>query len=250
MFPIINIGPLAIQAQGFILLIGFFFGIQLMMHFGKSEKINVSKIESMIYWSLLAGIFGARIGFVLKYLSVFINEPLSIFSLSPTMLENSFGVLVGIITALIYAQKKEFLNWQTLDTLSIFLSILVPAWFLALFAAGKMIGIPGDVPWAVNISGLYRHPTQLYLFVLILLLLIVFLVTTRGFKRSLTSKQGIIGLSFISWISLSLLLVQPFIENSPVIFDRIHSMQIFYWLILATIFYIIHFLLYKSKNNY
>ena len=249
MFPVINIGPLAIQAQGLILIIGFLFGIQLMNQFNKSESTNASTMENMIYWSLIAGIIAARLGFVLIHISVFLKDPLSIFSLSTTMLDNSFGTLVGVITALIYAQKKEILNWKTLDAIAIFLSVLAPAWFLSLYASGKMNGIPTNVSWAVNLAGQNRHPTQLYLFGSSLVFVIVILVITQIFERNLPQKQGIIGLSFLSWLCFSLLIIQPYFENSPIILNRIHSMQLFYWSILALSFYLMHLLLNKNYGD-
>ena len=66
MFPIINIGPLAIQAAAFILLLSFFIGSFLTGKFSTNLGTHTEAIENGILIALIAGIIGARQGSCLK----------------------------------------------------------------------------------------------------------------------------------------------------------------------------------------
>jgi phosphatidylglycerol---prolipoprotein diacylglyceryl transferase len=189
MFPIINIGPLAIQAAGLILLLSFFFGSWLAARFSAGLGTNTDAIENSILIGLIAGLLGARIGFLLRNPAVFVNNPLSLVSLTPSMLDTSFGVLVGVLTALILAQKKHLPLWPTLDALTPFFLLIFAGIHLANYANGDAFGIPTELPWGIQLWNATRHPVQLYALILAgvvftWLILHTRLLKTTGFQRS------------------------------------------------------------------
>lgn len=192
MFPIINIGPLALQAAGLILLLSFFFGVWLTGKFASGLGTNLDAIENSLLIGLIAGILGARIGFLLQNPNIFIANPLSLLSLTPSMLDASFGVLVGILTAFILAQKKNLPLWPTLDTLTPFLILIFAGIHLANYANGNAYGIPTDLPWGVELWNAVRHPVQLYALSLAGVLLIWLLVHSRYFKSTGFIRSGVL----------------------------------------------------------
>ena len=162
MFPIINIGPFAIQAAGFIQLLSLSIGLALTKKFANATGTNGEVIENSILIGLVAGLIGARIGFLLQNTSVFLNNPLSIFALTPAMLEINFGLLIGILAVIIIAQKHNLPLWPTLDTLSPLVVLLIAGLHLANFATGDAYGLPTDLPWGINLWEAIRHPVQIY----------------------------------------------------------------------------------------
>jgi phosphatidylglycerol---prolipoprotein diacylglyceryl transferase len=189
MFPIINIGPLAIQAAGLILLLSFFTGSWLAAKFSAGLGTNTDVIENAILVGLIAGLLGARIGFLLKNPGVFVNNPLSLVSLTPSMLDVSFGILVGVLTALVIAQKKYLPLWPTLDVLTPFFLLIFAGVHLANYANGAGFGISTDLPWGIQLWNATRHPVQLYALLLagVLFAWLIWhtrLLKTTGFNRS------------------------------------------------------------------
>ena len=204
MFPIINIGPLAIQAAGLILLFSFFLGTWLSGKFASGLTTNADALENSILFGLITGILGARIGFMLIYPEVLISNPLNLVSLTPSMLDASFGVLVGILTALIIAQKKHLPLWPTLDTLTPFFILIFAGIHLANYANGEAFGLPTQLPWGIQLWNTVRHPVQRYALILAAALFTWLLAHTRLFTSTGFMHSGVLfnlviaGLGFIT----------------------------------------------------
>jgi prolipoprotein diacylglyceryltransferase len=192
MFPIINIGPLAIQAAGLILLLSFFIGSWFAARFSNGLGTNTDVIENSILIGLVAGLLGARIGFLLKNPMVFMDNPLSLVSLTPSMLDASFGVLVGVLSALILAQKKNLPLWPTLDALTTFFLLIFAGIHLADYANGNNFGMPTNLPWGIQLWNATRHPVQLYVLLLAGVLFAWLVMHTRLLKTTGFQRSGVL----------------------------------------------------------
>lgn len=196
MFPVIDLGPLAIQAPGLILLLSLWLGTWLTGKFAAAIGTNGDAIENSVLFGLIAGILGARIGFMAQNPSVFLSNPLSLISLTPSMLNTGFGLLVGGLTAYILAQKKHLPLWPTLDTLSPLVILMFVGVHLANFANGNAFGLPASLPWAIDLWNAMRHPVQLYAVILGALLTLWTLFHTKGFNTTGFMRSGMmIGLT-------------------------------------------------------
>lgn len=213
MFPIINIGPLAIQAAGLILLLSFFIGSWLAARFSAGLGTNTDVIENSILIGLVTGLLGARIGFLLKNLAVFVNNPLSLVSLTPSMLDASFGVLVGVLTALILAQKQHLPLWPTLDALTPFFLLIFAGVHLANYANGDAFGIPTELPWGIQLWNATRHPVQLYALLLAGSLFAWLLVQTRLFKTTGFPRCGVLFSTILGGMAVITLFVRAFLAE-------------------------------------
>jgi prolipoprotein diacylglyceryltransferase len=117
MYPILQIGPLAIQLPGLLLLAGLWIGTQIAERESARHKLDPGLISNMIFIALAAGIVGARLGYALKYFDLYLSEPLNLLALNPNTLSAMEGIVVGLIAATIYAQRKASLKrrciWRT-----------------------------------------------------------------------------------------------------------------------------------------
>ena len=85
MFPVIDLGPFAIQAPGLILILAFLLGTWLISRLSQALGTNGDAIENSLLIGLVLGIFSARIGFFLQNPTLLTDNPLSLLSLTPTM---------------------------------------------------------------------------------------------------------------------------------------------------------------------
>lgn len=225
MFPIINIGPVALQAAGFILLLSFFIGTWLTGKMAENVGTNAQSIENSILFGLIAGILGARIGFMLINPSVFLNNPLSLLSLTPSMLDASFGVLVGILTAVILAQKKHLPLWPTLDTMTPLILLIFIGINLANYANGNAYGIPTEQPWGIQLWNAVRHPVQLYAALLGTALLIGLGIKTRWLQSTGFMQSGFLFDLVLSCIAIITLFTRAF-SAERIILGRLDFYQL------------------------
>lgn len=195
MFPFLRVGPFLIQMPLLALLVGLWIGMSLVEREVKRSSLDSSIISDIILYSLLAGLIGARLGYALEFPSLYLSNPLSLLSLSPTTLSPSFGFVVGLIVFLIFIQRKELSLRPTLDSIAPGLALFMAFVGLAHILSGDAYGAPSSVPWAIRLWNDYRHPSQFYE---TLVALTIFLVIRERFPK----PEGA-GLNFLLVIVLS-----------------------------------------------
>ena len=162
MFPILQIGPLAIQTPGLIILIGLWIGLGFSERNAKFHNENPDQIYSLVFIALAGAVLAARLGYVIMFPRIFFQNPTSLFSLNLGLFDLWSGSLGGVIVALLYGKRKKLPFWKTLDILSPGTAVVLIAISLANLAAGTGYGRSTNVPWAIYTWGEYRHPSQLY----------------------------------------------------------------------------------------
>ena len=223
MFPVLNIGPLAIQSPGLILLAGLWIGLTFSEKFSMQRGIENKHIYNIVFLSLTAGILGARIGFVLQNIEIFMEDPTSMISLNPGLLDPLIGVFTAIIAAMLYIQKNDLDHWNLLDVLTPFFNLFILALALSFIASGSYFGMPSDLPWAIQLWESARHPTQIYLF-LAGLVILVLLWPRRRFVINLS--PGIYFLSFLCMLLFSLVIIEGFRANIATFLDGFRTIQV------------------------
>ena len=236
MFPIIQIGPLALQAPGLLLLISLWIGITLAEKSAKSNQLSAESLSNLILVALISGIIGARLIYVARFPSAFLSSPLSLFSLNPGLLDVDGGVFFAILGAFIYGQRKKMLFWNTLDALVPFLGMLAIGLATANLASGNAFGKETSLPWGIELWGAKRHPTQIYTLLAALLTLNLLWSPQRDAK----SPAGTAGRGFLIFIAVTAgytLFFEAFRGDSTLTFGGIRSTQVVAWGVMAVAFW-------------
>ncbi|MCX7975459.1 MAG: prolipoprotein diacylglyceryl transferase [Bellilinea sp.] len=212
MLPVVNIGPLAVQLPGLILLVGIWIGLNRSEALARRRGMEVERVNTLIFYSLLAGILGARLGYIAQNLAAFSQRPLDALSLSPQMLDMPSGLAAMVLTGLIYGQRKGLDLWRTLDALTPGLAVVMMAVALMNLASGDGFGLPARLFWSIYLFGEWRHPTQIYDFALALLIWRV--IESRA--DDLTLPDGTRFLTFVALSAIARILVDAFRVESVV----------------------------------
>jgi phosphatidylglycerol:prolipoprotein diacylglycerol transferase len=162
MLRIIQIGPLAIQTVGLILVIGFWLAIEIAGRQAARLGLDQGAIQNAGLFGVLAGIVSARLAYVLQYWPVYRENLLGIVSLNPQTLSPMVGLLIGLLAAAVYLQRKEMPARLLLDAIAPGAAVFVAALALANLASGNAYGVETGVPWAIEMWDARRHPVQLY----------------------------------------------------------------------------------------
>lgn len=228
MLPTLQLGPLAIQTPGLILLIGLWLGLTLAEKQGFKRGFDPGKMYNLSFIVIVVGILGGRIAYVLQYPQAFLASPLSIISLNVTLFNLWGGIGAAIIAALWYGQKERFPLWSTLDVFTPAFAVLAVAIGLAHLASGSAYGSPSDLPWAIELWGTRRHPTQIYETILACF--------GFGFSYWLLKKKnqmnGSVFLMFVAFTAASRLFLEAFRGDSQLI-GSIRLAQLAAWVLMV-----------------
>lgn len=198
MLPILQVGPLAIQLPGLLLLAGVWFGVTAAERAAPRQGVSPAQISKLIFYGLIGGLVGARLAYAMRFAGIYLSDPLGLIALNPSTLATTEGVLLGILVALVYGSRRGMPLWATLDTLTPGLAVFAVALALAHLSSGDAFGSVSRLPWAIELWGASRHPTQVYELILALGALWFALRAGR-------TPAPVPGYLFLLWLGISLL---------------------------------------------
>jgi phosphatidylglycerol:prolipoprotein diacylglycerol transferase len=120
-------------------------------------------ITNAALYSLIAGVAGARIFYVLHYLEKFKGDYLSAFAIWNGGFELLGGVILAIIVIFAYLCYHKLPIRQYLDILAISLLLALALGRIGCFLSGCCFGKPANLPWAVRFpynSDAYRSQVE------------------------------------------------------------------------------------------
>lgn len=162
MLPIINIGPLAVQTPGLILILGIWFSLLILEKFSRKFDMDADFLSSLMLWFLFSFVIFARIGYIAQYPTIFLDHPLSILSPNLGLFDIPSGLIFASIIFFILIKRKQTDLLRVLNALTPGIALFLLCYFISLFASGKYYGFASKLPWAIFLWGTTRHPLQLY----------------------------------------------------------------------------------------
>lgn len=232
MFPVIQLGPMALQAPGLILLVGLWLGLMVAERLADRFGVKPNQLYNIVFVALIAGLVGARLSYALQHWAAFRSNPMSLFSLLPGLFDPVGGLAVGLIAVLIYGNRKQISLWPMLDALTPFFAVMISAVGLANLASGAAFGASADLPWGIDLWGASRHPTQVYQ--MMAGATILALIWPR--RSASDATQPMPGRTFWLFLALSAvawMLIEAFRGDSILLPGGLRVAQVAAWLILA-----------------
>lgn len=172
MFPtLLKIGPLTLRTYGLFVAIGFFAAMQYLLRRGKSAGVSEGHILDIILYTIVIGLLGARITYVIINWSFYAHRFSDIFKVWEGGLVFYGGFLTGLATVIGYtAFHKELRLWSIFDLFAPAIALGHVFGRLGCLFAGCCYGLPTSLPWALRFSNpqslsplnVALHPTQLY----------------------------------------------------------------------------------------
>jgi phosphatidylglycerol:prolipoprotein diacylglycerol transferase len=230
MFPILQIGPLAIQVPGLVILAGLWAGLTLAERRAKKHAENPAVLYNIVFIGIISGVIGARLAYAINYSDAFISNPSSLISINLGLFDPFSGALIAVGAMLIYGMRRRLLIWKTLDSLTPLLAVLGIAVGISHLASGSAFGAQTEVPWGIHLWGSNRHPTQVYEIISAILVLIIVMYVD---SKDVGQKSGILFLSFLFLSATSRLIIEAFRGDSLLIGNGLRIAQIVSWVILA-----------------
>ncbi|HJW90378.1 MAG TPA: prolipoprotein diacylglyceryl transferase family protein [Anaerolineales bacterium] len=230
MLPTLQVGPLAVQVPGLVLLIGLWLGLSLAERRAGWYQTAPANLYNLVLVGLIAGVSGARLVYVARYPAAFAASPLSLISLNPGLLDSTGGVAVALLAAMVFRQRKQMPGWPTLDALTHLMAVLAIALEVAHLASGEAFGSPTGLPWGIELWGARRHPSQIYA-ILAASLILGWLSLPQTQRKA--GRPGVTFLAFVCFSAGARLFLEAFRGDSLLLVGGLRAAQLVSWLALA-----------------
>jgi prolipoprotein diacylglyceryltransferase len=102
---VVELGPLTLHYYGVAIAIGALAGITLMRRRYASFGGDPDLADRVAIWAVVAGLVGARVGYVLPRLDQFTDRPLAIFAIWEGGLAFFGGLLFGTIVGIYLVRR-------------------------------------------------------------------------------------------------------------------------------------------------
>ena len=220
MFPVIRIASLTIQARGLIVLAAFWVASWAAERAAKRLGMRGDDVYNLGVYGLVAGVIGARLGYVIQYWSVYRDDLGAVFALNLNTLSPAAGLLAGLAAAYWYARRKRIANRRLLDVITPGLVVFAAGLALADLASGDGYGTPAQLPWSINLWGELRHPTQIYHLLAAIGIGVIVWRSSRPFDGA---RFGL----FVALYAASRLFLETFHGDSATPFEGIRAVQVY-----------------------
>ncbi|RIH77512.1 Prolipoprotein diacylglyceryl transferase [Calidithermus terrae] len=101
----IEIGPIQIRWYGFFLVVAIFAGFEIAKRYLRGWGYDPDRFEQAAFWAVVAGVIGARLGYVLTSPSDFADNPISALYIWQGGLSIHGALIVGILAFWLYSRR-------------------------------------------------------------------------------------------------------------------------------------------------
>ncbi|MER3545282.1 MAG: hypothetical protein C4311_11960 [Chloroflexota bacterium] len=209
MLPVVQIGGLAIQTPGLVMLIAVWVVLWLAAREAGRLGLDDDAVYNAGFVTLVVGLLSARVIYILLHLPAYLANPADILSLNLGSFAPLPGAAVGVLAGAAFALRRRLPWLPLLDALAPALAVGLALWSIAALLGGTSYGRPTDVPWAILLWGARRHPTQVYEFLAALAILAVL-----GWVRQRQAYPGQVFLFFVALYGGARLFLEAFRADS------------------------------------
>jgi len=141
---------LTVKGFGLMLVIGFLAAVYVIRRLSRNITPDPNMITNASLYSLIAGVVGARVFYVIHYFDLFKNNLTRVFAIWEGGLELLGGVLAAVLVIAFYLRRHKLPARRYLDILAVGLMLALAFGRIGCFLNGCCFGKPSDLPWAVR----------------------------------------------------------------------------------------------------
>jgi phosphatidylglycerol:prolipoprotein diacylglycerol transferase len=200
-----HLGPFMLRWYSLFFVAAIVAGGWLGLREARRKGLDTERVQSLIFWSVLGGLVGARLFHVVDRPYLYAAEPLRALYIWEGGLAVYGGLVGGVLTGLIYAWRAGLSAWKMADAAAPGLILGQAVGRLACIPNGDAYGAPTDVPWAfvytnpaamvpTELLGTPLHPYPVYE--------LLFNLAVLGVLWGLRSVYRVDGTLFLTYVGL------------------------------------------------
>lgn len=218
----IDLGPIQIYWYSIFVFLGLLLASIIIFREAKKRKINEDFMVNLICDSIIIGLIGARLYYVLFNLSYYLSNPIEILAIWNGGLAIHGGVFAALIFIILYCKKHKINILQILDIVVVGLIIgqAIGRWgnffnseaYGLVTTAEKLTaqGIPKFIIDGMYILGEYRQPTFFYESVWCLVGFLALLIV----RKCKYLKRGQLTGFYLIWYGIARFLIEALRTDS------------------------------------
>lgn len=224
MLPILQIGPLSLPTYPLALLSAFWIALEVSGRIARRAGLDGDHLYNAGLYGVLALIVAGRGAHVIAFWPAYRVQPGEIIGLNTQAFLWGPGAIVGLCVAAWYVYRHKLPWAQVLDAAAVGALVGLIIAHGAALLAGNAVGAPAELPWAVELWGVRRHPVQLYAALGAALTVAATLwAVRRGLRGGTAAGIGLLGWGLTTWLT------EPFRAESATILGGLRSAQIIGW---------------------
>ena len=253
---LIEIGNVRIYWYSVMILLGVLLGSYIVLKEAKKFNISKSKISDMLFYTIIFGIIGARLYYVLFNLDYYANYPIDILKVWEGGLAIHGGIIAGTLYLIYYTRKNGFNFLQITDICApgLLIGQAIGRWgnFFNSEAHGplttlehlKELHLPNFIIEGMQIDGNYYIPTFFYESLICVIGLIIILII----RRTRIIKTGQITGFYLIWYGIARYILESYRTDSLML-NSLKQAQIISIIMIALGVLIILLSINKEKYN-
>lgn len=162
MYPVIPIGPLSLPTVPFIALLAIWLGLGVLARAGREAELDPDQLWNFGLLALGAGFIVARLWHVVQFWAIYRLEWTLIFSPRPGALAFWPGLIAALVAGYGYLIWKRQEPVRVGAALAVGLLAAGGILEIGAFLTSTTVGTPSDLPWALPVFEIARHPVALY----------------------------------------------------------------------------------------
>lgn len=249
----IDLGFIQIYWYSLTMLTGVVVGSILAYFEIKKHKINQEYFFNMVFYSIIFGLLGARIYYVLFNLDYYLNNLPEIFAVWNGGMAIHGAIIGGLLTMIYFCKKKKMPLLKVMDIgcVSLIIGQVIGRWgnFFNSEAHGGIVSLafleklhlPKFIINGMYIDGNYYHPTFLYESFFNLICFIILLILRRNKKI----KDGMLVSIYLIWYGILRFFIEA-LRTDSLMLGNIKVAQV---ISLSLIIFGIILMIKSRKNN-
>ena len=239
--PVLHFGPLQVHWYGVMYALAFLVAFQLaVLPHAQRRGIPRALAEKMTIWTIVFGLLGARLYYVLQQpnlLHGFILQPQHLFAFWEGGMAFYGAIIAGFITLAVTAWRYRISPWLALDGGVLFAVVGQPIGRIGNLINGDILGGPSSVPWATAytygastghcavlqtnfLCGVPYQPAAAYeALAAILIGVVLFMLIRRGVRN------GVPAMVYVGLYAVSQLILFQVRMSEPVVLLGLHQAQ-------------------------
>lgn len=224
MYPLIQLGPLSLSSGGLLLLAAALLFSELLGREARSRggESLAGLAEAALPLALIGAALGARLWYGVFAWSTYGRDLWMFLALRIAELAWPGALLGGMLAGWLWFRWRGGDAADLADAAALALPPAQALASLGMLLSGEAFGVPAGLPWAVELFGATRHPTQLY-YAIAALLSWAALRWLAGRER----RPGLLAAGALGLGGVAMLLIEPLRADAALLPGGVRATQLF-----------------------